>query len=59
MQARDWRPLACVASFDNVHTLPRNRPRRRITRLSDARMAEACLVMLNELRERQARTRRS
>jgi mRNA-degrading endonuclease toxin of MazEF toxin-antitoxin module len=51
--------MACIASLDNVHTLPRNRLRRRITRLSDARMAEACLVMLNELRERKARTRRS
>ena len=38
-------PEACVASFDNVHTLRRDRLRRRITRLTDARMAEACLVM--------------
>jgi mRNA interferase MazF len=45
----DGLPVACVASFDNVHTLPRSRLSRRITRLSDARLAEACLVMSRAL----------
>lgn len=45
----DGLPEACVASFDNVHTLRRDRLRRRITRLTDARMAEACLVMSRAL----------
>jgi len=41
----DGMPERCVASFDNLHTLRRTAFRRRITRLSDARMAEACLVL--------------
>lgn len=39
---RDGVPSKCVANFDNVHTLPRDVFRRRVTRLSDARMAQAC-----------------
>lgn len=35
----------CVASFDNLHTLPRSRFRRRITRLSAARLSEACSAL--------------
>ena len=38
----DGLPEACVASFDNVHTLRRTAFRRRITLLSERRMAEAC-----------------
>lgn len=45
----DGLPEACVASFDNLHTLRRSRLRRRITRLSDARMAEACRVLSRAL----------
>lgn len=45
----DGMPEACVASFDNVHTLRRTAFRRRITRLSDARMDEACRVLTRAL----------
>lgn len=38
----DGVPSKCVANFDNVHTVSKDVFRRRITRLSDARMAEAC-----------------
>jgi mRNA interferase MazF len=41
----DGLPEACVAAFDNIHTLPRHAFRRRICRLSDARMADACRVL--------------
>ena len=41
----DGLPEPCVAAFDNIHTLRRGAFRRRITRLSDARMEEACRVM--------------
>jgi len=37
----DGMPEACVASFDNLHTLRRSTFRRRMTRLSPARMDEA------------------
>ncbi|HEX7131751.1 MAG TPA: type II toxin-antitoxin system PemK/MazF family toxin [Iamia sp.] len=42
---RDGMPSDCVVSFDNIQTIPRSHFRRRVTRLSDARMAQACLVM--------------
>jgi mRNA interferase MazF len=38
----DGVPSDCVINFDNIHTLPRERFRRRVTQLSPARMAEAC-----------------
>ena len=38
----DGLPVACVAAFDNLHTLRRGAFRERITRLSPARMEEAC-----------------
>jgi mRNA interferase MazF len=38
-------PTDCVVNFDNVHTVPREAFRRRITSLSDARMGEACRVL--------------
>ena len=41
----DGLPEACVASFDNIHTLRRHTLRRRICRLSDARMDEACRIL--------------
>lgn len=41
----DGLPESCVASFDNIHTLRRGAFRRRICRLSDDRMAQACRVL--------------
>jgi len=41
----DGLPEACVAAFDNIHTLRRRAFRRRICRLSDARMDDACRVL--------------
>jgi mRNA interferase MazF len=38
-------PTACVANFDNLHTLPRDSFRRRVTQLGPARMAEACRTL--------------
>jgi mRNA interferase MazF len=35
----------CVVNFDNIHTLPRERLRRRVGTLSPARMAQACRVL--------------
>ncbi len=42
---RDGVPTECVVNFDNVHTLPRERFRRRVVSLSPGRMAEACRVL--------------
>jgi mRNA interferase MazF len=41
----DGLPTDCVVNFDNVHTLPRDRFRRRVTMLSAARMSEACRTL--------------
>jgi mRNA interferase MazF len=41
----DGMPEACVASFDNLHTLRRTAFRRPITRLSPLKLAEACRVL--------------
>jgi mRNA interferase MazF len=41
----DGLPTDCVVNFDNVHTVPRNLFRRRITSLSDARMGQACRTL--------------
>lgn len=38
-------PSDCVVNFDNIHTLPRTAFRRRITRLSPARLHEACQTL--------------
>jgi mRNA interferase MazF len=38
----DGVPSDCVVNFDNLHTLPRDLFRRRVTQLSPLRMAEAC-----------------
>jgi mRNA-degrading endonuclease toxin of MazEF toxin-antitoxin module len=42
-------PEACVATFDNLHTLRRAAFRRRITTLSEARMDEVCRVLSTAL----------
>lgn len=41
----DGMPEACVASFDNLHTLRRTAFVRRITTLSAERMDDACRVL--------------
>jgi mRNA interferase MazF len=41
----DGVPTASVVNFDNIHTLPRDRFRRRVAMLSPARLAEACRVL--------------
>lgn len=41
----DGVPTACVVNFDNLHTLPRVRFRRRVAALSAARMRQACDVL--------------
>jgi len=41
----DGVPSVCVANFDNLHTLPREAFRRRITGLSGVRMHQACRVL--------------
>ena len=45
----DGVPTDCVVSFDNLHTVPRDALRRRITRLGAPRMAEACRVLRDAL----------
>ncbi len=41
----DGVPTECVVNFDNLHTIPRETFRRRVTALSPARMAEACRTL--------------
>lgn len=41
----DGVPTDCVANFDNIHTLSKTSFRRRVTRLNDAGMAEACRAL--------------
>jgi mRNA interferase MazF len=43
--ADDRVPSDCVVNFDNIHTLPRAAFRRRITRLSPARVHQACRTL--------------
>lgn len=43
--ADDGVPTPCVANFDNLHTLPQQAFRRRVTSLTPARMAAACRVL--------------
>jgi mRNA interferase MazF len=45
----DGMPTACVATFDNLHTLRREAFRRPITRLSATKMDEACRVLSRAL----------
>jgi mRNA interferase MazF len=42
---RDGVPSDCVVNFDNIHTIPRRAFRRRVTTLSEPRMAEACRAL--------------
>jgi mRNA interferase MazF len=41
----DGVPSDCVVNFDNVHTIPRQLLRRKVTALSPARMAQACRAL--------------
>lgn len=41
----DGVPSACVANFDNLHTLPKSAFRRRIGGLSEVRLHHACRVL--------------
>lgn len=41
----DGLPTDCVANFDNIHTLARDRFRSRVSALSPSRMAEACRTL--------------
>ena len=41
----DGIPTDCVVNFDNLHTIARDRFRRRVTTLSDARMKQACWTL--------------
>lgn len=41
----DGLPTDCVVNFDNVHTVPREAFRRRITALSDLRMGQVCRAL--------------
>lgn len=41
----DGVPTNSVVNFDNIHTIPRETFRRRVTALSPARMAEACRTL--------------
>ncbi len=41
----DRLPSDCVVNFDNLHTLPRDVFRRRLSSLSAARLADACRVL--------------
>jgi mRNA interferase MazF len=42
---QDHVPSNCVVNFDNIHTLPRNAFRQRITRLSPTRLHGACRTL--------------
>jgi len=43
--ADDDLPTDCVVNFDNIHTVPREAFRRRLTSLSEARMGQACRTL--------------
>ncbi len=45
----DGMPERCVASFDNLHTMHRTSFRRRIVRLGEPRMIEACKALAHAL----------
>jgi len=45
--ADDGVPSDCIVNFDNVHTIPRETFRRRVTTLSSPRMAQACRTLRN------------
>lgn len=41
----DGVPTDCVVNFDNIHTLPRDAFRRRVTTLPPTRLADACRAL--------------
>lgn len=41
----DGVPTDSVVNFDNIHTIPRDTFRRKVTTLTAARMAEACRTL--------------
>ena len=43
--ARDGVPTACVVNFDNLHTVRRDRFRRRVARLSSLRLEDVCRTL--------------
>jgi mRNA interferase MazF len=43
--AVDGVPSACVANFDNIHTLPRDAFRRQVAALSAVRMRDVCRAL--------------
>jgi mRNA interferase MazF len=43
--SEDGVPSDCVVNFDNLHTLPRETFRRRVTVLSPRRMAQVCRTL--------------
>ena len=45
----DGVPSDCVVNFDNLHTLPRELFRRRVSTLSPSRMAQACRVLTDAM----------
>ncbi len=45
LTSADGVPTDCVVNFDNVHTIPRETFRRRITTLSPSRMADVCRAL--------------
>ncbi len=45
LTSADGVPTDSVVNFDNIHTIPRETFRRRVTVLPPARMAEACRTL--------------
>ena len=43
--SEDGVPTDCVVNFDNIHTIPRDVFRRRITALSPKRLGQACQTL--------------
>jgi mRNA interferase MazF len=43
--SEDGVPSDCVVNFDNLHTLPREALRRRVSVLSSSRMVQACRTL--------------
>jgi len=44
--SRDGVPSDCVVNFDNLHTLPRDAFRRKVTSFSPAKLAESCRTLV-------------
>jgi mRNA interferase MazF len=43
--ADDGVPTDCVVNFDNIHTIPQDRFRRRVALLSEARIEQMCRTL--------------